>query len=163
MKIAHIERESMVDGAGIRMAVFVQGCLRHCPGCHNQHTWDPRGGTEYTTEQLLELYDDNPLLDGITLTGGEPLLQAKELVPLAREVWKRGGTVWLYTGYYLHEINSGNAPAGTDKLIEYVDVIVDGPFLFQERDLSLKFRGSRNQNIWYHSGNNIWQRREDDD
>jgi len=145
-RCAGIVQESFVDGPGIRLAVFVQGCSHHCKGCHNQHTWDASGGFVTGTDFILHEYRSNPLLSGITLTGGEPMEQPKAMLILARRVHKLGGTVWCYTGYTLEELRAKKDPA-INNLLKEIDVLVDGPFILELRDLNLQWRGSSNQRI----------------
>ena len=142
VRIAGIVSESIVDGVGIRYAIFMQGCLRHCKGCQNPSTHDLNGGRIVDTRELIDAVKKNPLLSGITLTGGEPLLQLDAAIELARETKKLGLNVWCYTGCTLEEI-----PAAAQELLKYVDVLVDGPFVEELRDLELQFRGSSNQRI----------------
>lgn len=141
LRVAGIEPESVVDGDGIRMTIFFQGCSHHCPGCQNPSTWDPNKPVkEMTPEEIVEEYKKNPLLNGITLSGGEPYEQDVFVVDqLCKKIHELGGDVWCYTGYDIEEIKW---------TLEDVDYIVDGPFVQEERDLSLAFRGSRNQRIW---------------
>ena len=139
IRIAGIEKESVVDGEGIRYAVFMQGCLRKCKGCHNPSTHALDGGEITDTSEIIEDIKKNPLLSGITLTGGEPLLQLDAAVELARETKKIGLNVWCYTGYKFEEI--------PQKLLNVVDVVVDGAFVEELKDLTLNFRGSSNQRI----------------
>lgn len=145
-RCAGIVQESYVDGPGIRLAVFVQGCSHRCNGCHNQHTWDPAQGYLTGTDFIIHEYKSNPLLCGVTLTGGEPMEQPKPMTIIAREVHKLGGTVWCYTGYTLEELK---AFRNTDinNFLKEIDVLVDGPFILSLRDLSLQWRGSSNQRI----------------
>ena len=148
MRIAGIVKESVVDGPGLRAVVVFQGCPHQCPGCHNPETWDPNGGYEATAEEIWAAlgYDENPLLSGITLTGGEPLLQPAAALALARMARARGGNVLLYTGYTWEEILS--LPSGTVKeLLTHLELVVDGPFRQDEKEEGLVFRGSRNQRI----------------
>ena len=139
IRIAGIEKESVVDGEGIRYAVFMQGCLRKCKGCHNPSTHALDGGEIMDTSEIIEDIKKNPLMSGITLTGGEPLLQLDAAVELARETKKLGLNVWCYTGYKFEEI--------PQKLLNVVDVVVDGAFVEELKDLTLNFRGSSNQRI----------------
>lgn len=145
-RCAGIIQESYVDGPGIRLAVFVQGCSHRCEGCHNQHTWDPTQGYLTGTDFIIHEYKSNPLLSGITLTGGEPMEQPKPMTIIAKHVHKLGGTVWCYTGYTLEELK---ALRNTDinNFLKEIDVLVDGPFILSLRDLSLQWRGSSNQRI----------------
>jgi anaerobic ribonucleoside-triphosphate reductase activating protein len=147
-RIAGIVKESVVDGPGLRAVVFFQGCPHHCPGCHNPQTWDPKGGYEATPEEIWAAlgYDQNPLLSGITITGGEPLMQPDAALTLARMTRARGGNVMLYTGYTWEEIIA--LPSGTVReLLDQLELLVDGPFLREEKEEGLVFRGSRNQRI----------------
>lgn len=142
IRIAGIVEESIVDGTGLRYAIFMQGCVRRCKGCQNPATHDINGGRIVDTSELIDAIKKNSLLAGITLTGGEPLLQLDAAVELARETKKLGLNVWCYTGYTLEEI-----PDAAQELLKYVDVLVDGPFVEELRDLELDFRGSSNQRI----------------
>lgn len=140
IRIAGVVPESFVDGAGIRYAVFMQGCLRRCAGCHNPNTHDLNGGYLVDTEELISGMKRNSLLTGLTLSGGEPFLQAEAATELAKAAKRIGLNVWCYTGYRFEDL-----PHST--LINYVDVLVDGEFILRLRDLNLKFRGSSNQRI----------------
>ena len=142
IRIAGIIPESFVDGEGIRYAVFMQGCHRHCEGCQNPATHALDGGKIIDTAEIIAAIKRNPLLAGITLTGGEPLLQIPAATELAKAVKNLGLNVWCYTGFVFEEI-----PDAAQELLNYVDVLVDGPFILAQRDLELDFRGSRNQRI----------------
>ena len=150
MRISAIVRESIVDGPGIRFVVFTQGCHHHCPGCHNPETHDPDGGYLITPEELAAEFkksiSDNPLLDGVTITGGEPLLHASELLSFLPAVREAGFNIWLYTGYTIEEIITCGCPEQM-QLIEAVDRVVDGRFLTEQRTLDVPFVGSKNQRI----------------
>lgn len=147
-RLAGIEPESIVDGTGLRMAVFFQGCKHACTGCHNPQTWDMNGGRLYNTEDILEEYSKNRLLNGVTLTGGDPVYQPEAATEIAKGVHDMSGDVWLYTGYTIEALVSLNDD-NVNKLIDNVDVIVDGPFIESQKDITLRFRGSRNQRILY--------------
>lgn len=157
IKIAGTVNDSIVDGPGLRYAVFVQGCSHHCPGCQNPHTWSFDGGIETHTELLIEEMKKNPLLSGLTLSGGEPFEQPEACLDLAQEAHKMGLNVWCYTGYtweelMLKEYDSVEA-ARKDKmpakaaLMMCIDVLVDGPFIKEEKTLELSWRGSKNQRL----------------
>ena len=146
IRIAGIARDSIVDGEGIRLTVFTQGCPRRCPGCHNPDTQPTDGGRVTTVGAVLQDLDANPLLTGLTLSGGEPFLQPAALIPLARAAHERGLDVWSYTGYTLEELRAQKNPA-VDALLDELDVLVDGDYREEERDLTLHFRGSRNQRV----------------
>lgn len=148
MKLSGIISQSITDGVGLRMVVFTQGCPHRCPGCHNPHTHDYDGGMEYKTATIMNKYIKNPLLAGITFSGGEPFVQAKELIPLADAVYSHDGTVWCYTGYTWEElIKKCDDDPSVRSLLERIDVLVDGRYEEAQRDLTLRFRGSRNQRI----------------
>ena len=146
MRIYGLVQDSIVDGPGFRFVCFVQGCPHHCPGCHNPDSHDPAGGREMDVEEVAAQMLSNPLTDGLTLSGGEPMEQAADCLRLAERAHGAGLNVWCYTGYTLeHLLQEGT----TDQraLLEQVDVLVDGPFLLAERTLSLPWRGSRNQRL----------------
>ena len=146
IRIAGIARDSIVDGEGIRLTVFTQGCPRRCPGCHNPDTQPLVGGHTTTVRAVTAELDANPLLTGLTLSGGEPFLQPGALLPLARAAHARGLDVWSYTGYTLEELRAQGDPA-VNALLDELDVLVDGDYRAEERDLTLHFRGSRNQRV----------------
>lgn len=145
MRIAGIMENSIVDGPGIRVTVFVQGCDKACPGCHNEQTWDYAGGEEWSVDDLLKQVQLIAIENRITVSGGEPLDQCAEVSALLSALKEKGWDVWLYTGYVLENLNEEQRA-----VLAYVDVLVDGPFLLQQRSLSLKWRGSFNQRILYH-------------
>ena len=145
-RLAGIVNDSIVDGPGLRLAVFFQGCPYDCPGCHNPDSHDPLGGQLADTEEICRLMDRNPLLSGITLSGGEPLLQPGAALALARHAKEKGLTVWLFSGALFEEIVKRRDEA-TASLLRLVDVLVDGPFVLSQRSLDLRFRGSRNQRL----------------
>ncbi|MDR1604528.1 MAG: 4Fe-4S cluster-binding domain-containing protein [Gracilibacteraceae bacterium] len=145
LRIADLVNDSIVDGPGLRLAVFCQGCRRRCPGCHNPATWAEDGGRLTETGEILAAAARNPLLDGLTITGGEPLLQAAAAAELAAGARERGLHVTLYTGYTWEEITAG--PPDWQALLRSVNLLVDGPFAARERDIDLLFRGSANQRL----------------
>jgi anaerobic ribonucleoside-triphosphate reductase activating protein len=148
LRLAGVIRESVVDGPGWRFVIFAQGCPHHCPGCHNPETHDPTGGYTGTVAALLKELDKNPLLRGVTLSGGEPFAQAQPFAVLAREVRARGLDVIAYSGYTFEELVDGaDAENGWMELLRSIDTLVDGRFILAERTLNLPFRGSRNQRI----------------
>ena len=146
IRIAGRVVDSIVDGPGLRYALFVQGCPRSCPGCHNPQTHDPNGGLETTTEEIFKEIRSNPLLDGATFSGGEPFMQARPLVELARWIKERGLNLVVYTGYCWEELIEANDP-DWNALLELTDALVDGPFVQSLRDWKLKYAGSSNQRI----------------
>lgn len=144
INVAGIVNDSITDGPGIRLTLFVQGCPRACPGCHNPQTQPFEGGTKMTPEEILDKIKSNPLLDGVTFSGGEPMSQAENLIPLAREIKKLGLNLFVYTGFLYEELEKVK---GAKELLSYVDILVDGPFIQGKRDYRLKFKGSTNQRI----------------
>jgi anaerobic ribonucleoside-triphosphate reductase activating protein len=148
IKIAGIVEESIVDGPGIRFVVFTQGCRHNCPGCHNPHTHSFEEGSLIDVDDIINKMRSNPLLDGITLSGGEPFEQAKALGVLSAKVKALGYNVMTYTGYTYEYITQNKARIdGWDKLLSLTDVLVDGKFELAKKNLLLKFRGSENQRI----------------
>lgn len=145
LRLASIVEESIVDGPGLRFTVFVQGCPHGCKGCHNPGTHAFDGGYTASVSQILELYTQNPLLQGITLSGGEPFTQAGVLCSLAEGVKALGGDVVTYTGYVYEDL-VGMSPE-VNKLLELTDLLIDGPYMEELRDLELLFRGSSNQRL----------------
>ena len=146
LRIAGVVGDSIVDGPGLRLTVFTQGCPHRCPGCHNPQTHDFAGGYDAEVEELFEQYRENPLLRGVTLSGGEPFCQPEPLAELARLVHGAGGDVFCYTGYTYEQLLGLDDPA-VAALLREVDVLIDGPYLEAQRDLTLLFRGSANQRL----------------
>lgn len=145
LRIAGTANDSIVDGPGIRFTVFTQGCPHHCEGCHNPQTHDFEGGQICDTEELLKKISGNPLLDGVTFSGGEPFCQAKALAELGREVKKLGLDIITYTGYEFEELYKNREKNGWSELLEVTDILIDGKFILAQKDWNIKFRGSRNQ------------------
>ena len=146
LRIAGTINDSVVDGDGYRYTIFTQGCPHHCRGCHNPETWNPEGGKDADTEELMAEIRANSLLEGVTFSGGEPFAQPAPLLQIAREAHAQGLDVWSYTGYVLNELIAMHDP-DVDALLNELDVLVDGPFVIEGRDLTLRFRGSRNQRV----------------
>lgn len=144
IRLAGIEPASITDGPGFRYTVFVQGCPHKCPGCHNPQTHDFSGGMEADTEMLLEDFAADPLLAGMTFSGGEPFCQPAPLAQLAQKVHALGKTVVCYSGWTYEQLLAMEDPA-VQALLSACDVLVDGPFLLEQRNLDLRFRGSENQ------------------
>jgi len=146
MKIFGLVQDSIVDGPGFRFACFVQGCPHHCPGCHNPGSHDPNGGREMTVEEVAAELLKNPMTDGLTLSGGEPFAQAADCLRLAKTAHSHGLNVWSYTGWTFERLRD----EGTQEqkaLLEELDVLIDGPFVLEQRTLALPWRGSRNQRV----------------
>jgi len=146
LKISGTVDDSIVDGEGYRFTIFTQGCPHACPGCHNPQTHDREGGYLVDTDDLYRQICENPLLSGVTFSGGEPFLQPQPLAELARKLQTRGLNITTYTGYTLDELQRLQSLA-INELLDVTDILIDGPFLLAERDLTLAFRGSHNQRI----------------
>ena len=146
LRIAGVVRESIVDGPGLRFVVFVQGCPHHCPGCHNPQSHDFSGGQLYPVERILDEICKNPMIHGVTFSGGEPFCQPGPLAELAKKVHQRGLDVMVYSGWTLEELQAMENPQ-VHALLEQADYLVDGPFLLEQRDIELNFRGSANQRV----------------
>lgn len=148
LRLAGIVKESVVDGPGIRMVVFVQGCPHRCLGCHNPDSHDSAGGYESSTEEIIAALPDGKLVSGLTLSGGEPFIQASALVMIAAEAKLRGLSVVTYTGYRFEKLlEVGDRDPSVLELLKLTDILVDGPYEQDRRDISLAFRGSANQRL----------------
>ena len=145
IRIAGVVNDSIVDGAGMRFTMFTQGCPHGCPGCHNPQTHDFSGGTEMETDELIRRFRRNPLLDGITLSGGEPFCQSEACLQLAQAAHAAGLNVWSYSGYTFEELVNGKEE--WKNLLLELDVLVDGRFILEKRTLECRFRGSSNQRL----------------
>lgn len=145
MKVMNIIHDSVVDGEGLRTVIFFAGCPHQCVGCHNPESWKMTNGKDMSVEEIFAEVVSNPLTD-VTFSGGEPLIQAKELVKLAKKIKEHGKNIWVYSGFTYEEILNARDPYKR-KVLKYCDVLVDGRFLIEERDLSLRFKGSRNQRM----------------
>ncbi|MCD8012146.1 MAG: anaerobic ribonucleoside-triphosphate reductase activating protein [Lachnospiraceae bacterium] len=145
LDLAGIVSDSIVDGPGIRTTIFCQGCPHHCPGCQNPETWPFGAGTPMEPEAVAEIIRQNPLVRGVTFSGGEPFAQAAEFARLGRMLKADGYEIAAYTGFLFEELFEGTAEQR--ELLETINVLIDGPFLLKERSLELNFRGSRNQRI----------------
>ena len=156
MNYANIKKYDIADGPGVRVSLFVSGCRHHCKGCFNAETWDFNYGQPYTAETEAEIIDalKSSYIAGFTLLGGEPFepenqVEMVKLLKKIRETYPEK-SIWCYTGY-LYDVDL--SPSGkvftevTQEMLSYIDTLVDGEFIEEEKDLSLKFRGSRNQRI----------------
>ncbi|WP_406242087.1 anaerobic ribonucleoside-triphosphate reductase activating protein [Tissierella carlieri] len=144
IRIAGIEEESIVDGPGIRFVIFTQGCNHQCIGCHNPETHSFDGGELVDIDSIVNMIKENPLLDGITISGGEPFEQSLECSILAKKVKVLGLSVVTYTGYTFEEILHNKK--FRDLLLQ-TDLLIDGKFDISEKSMMLQFRGSTNQRI----------------
>ena len=148
MRILDIIHQTTADGPGFRVSVYAAGCNHRCPGCHNPQSWDMKGGREMTVEEVFAEIEKDDFSTGVTFTGGDPFYQVEEFTELAKLIKERTTkNIWCYTGF-THEEIVGNEKLSV--LLPYLDALVDGPYIESQRDLSLRFRGSKNQRIIEH-------------
>ena len=138
----------MLNGDGIRVSLWVSGCSLHCKGCQNPQTWRFNSGIPFDKNALQELYEalDKPYIQGLTLTGGNPMDNMPEILHICRTVKERfpNKDIWLYSGYTFEEIQSWEIGV---YILDYVDILVDGPYIEEQRNTSLQWRGSSNQRV----------------
>lgn len=149
MNISGIMYDSIVDGEGIRNTIFFSECHHHCKGCHNPETWDKNYGYEFTKElqnEFINQCKNNVLLDGITLSGGDPMYSSIEIIPFIKKFKSECPNldIWIYSGFSYEDILQNK---DMNKLLKLCDVLVDGIFIEELRDTTIKFRGSTNQRI----------------
>ena len=143
-----IQTDSIVDGAGIRSVIWFQGCSHDCPGCHNPETHDFKAGTERTIASLKKEIKALEYQDGVTFSGGDPMMQIDALCELAKCVKDCGMNVWVYTGYTWDEVlKLGEANPKYMEVLNYIDILVDGRFVMALKSFDVEFRGSSNQRI----------------
>ena len=143
MRVLNIAEGTSVDGPSLRTSIYFAGCTHHCEGCHNPQSWDPQGGKDWTLDELMHVIRENDF--HVTFSGGDPLLQVKELTQLAKRIkTELGKNIWCYTGYLWENVIQNPQYL---ELLKYVDVLVDGPFVLAQRDISLLFKGSPNQRL----------------
>ena len=148
LRIAGIQKDSIVDGPGVRLSVYFQGCSHCCPGCHNPETHDPQAGCEITVAGLTGIIDSCRFLDGVTLSGGEPFEQAQAAAALARAVASRNLNLVLYSGYTFEQLLAASySDPDIRFLLDSAFLLVDGPYVHAEQDYNLAYRGSRNQRL----------------
>ncbi len=149
IRLAGTVNESIVDGPGFRFAVFTQGCPHHCKGCHNPQTHDFNGGYIADTDDFIDMIQSDPLLDGVTFSGGEPFCQCEALADMAKKVKTIDGgrlDIISYTGYTFEYLTEHKDDIkGCDELLNQLDYLVDGKFVEEQKSFELKFRGSKNQ------------------
>ena len=139
----------MADGPGFRISIYCAGCCHHCKGCHNPQSWDFDAGHWMTVDELLDIIKADSL-SNVSFSGGDPFYQVDAFTELARRIKaETGKTIWCWTGFTLEEIQ---ADPSLSRMLPYLDVLVDGPFILEQRDTNLLFRGSPNQRIIYLHG-----------
>lgn len=146
MNYSGIIKTDIANGEGVRVSLFVSGCSHHCKNCFNPETWNPDFGEHYNNNTKKEIFEllDRPYIYGLTLLGGDPLYcdNRKEITKLCKEIKEKipNKDIWLYTGYNYEDIRDL-------EIINYIDVLIDGKFIQEQRDVTLKWRGSRNQRV----------------
>lgn len=133
-----------VDGPGLRTSIYFAGCAHRCPGCHNPQTWDFAAGEEKSVEEVMTIINYNRF--NVTFSGGDPIYQAEAIIPLAKAIKDAGYTLWCYTGFTYEELLEHPTPA-VAQLLQYIDYLVEGPYIESLRNTELTFRGSSNQRI----------------
>ena len=142
MRVVDLVEGTSVDGPGLRTTIYFAGCNHHCPGCHNPHTWNFDAGIEMSRQEIIDRIVENDF--DVTFSGGDPMYQSSDILPLARQIKSLGKTIWCYTGFLFEEILSSPEMSS---LLPYIDVVVDGQFIESLKDTDLIFRGSSNQRI----------------
>ena len=145
MKYAGLIKDDVNNGLGVGLTLFTQGCPHHCKGCQNPETWSFTGGKDYTPEvykEIIEYFINNSYATRLTLSGGDPLYSPQIITPLCEEIKKIRPDVkiWVYTGHVFEDVKD-------NPILQYIDVMIDGPFILEQRDITLAFRGSANQRI----------------
>lgn len=146
MRYAKIRSQDIANGPGIRVSIYVQGCSRHCKNCFNPETWDFNGGHIFNRrvkEQFLALAEEKMIV-GFSILGGEPLQQGKDMLDLVKSMKERfpNKTIWMWTGYKYEELDDQQR-----EIVSYIDTLVDGAFIEEEKCPSKRFKGSSNQRI----------------
>ena len=144
INVAGFNKNSITDGPGFRFVIFAQGCVHGCKGCHNPETHPFGTGENYSVADLIAMIRKNPMIKGVTFSGGDPFCQPKEFALLGRELKKLGYEICAFTGY-LYEALAKDENDDKFSLLKEVDILIDGPFVESEKSMDLKFKGSRNQ------------------
>ncbi len=142
MRVLDIIAGTPVDGPGLRTSIYFAGCTHHCQGCHNPESWDLGGGNDMSIDEIAARVIEEDF--DVTFTGGDPFAQVDSLIELAKKIKALGKNIWCYTGYTYEEIVTDER---LSRLLPYIDVLVDGPFMMDKRDVKLLFRGSSNQRL----------------
>lgn len=153
MRILDITYPDVNNGTGFRVTLWVSGCSHRCKGCHNPETWDFKAGHKFCDDDKKVLFNalGSDYIKGLTLSGGDPICSYGDVLSLVSEIKEKfkDKDIWLFTGFTKEEMDDKY-----NEILKYIDVLVDGKFIEEEKDLSLAFRGSRNQRIWVKGGNN---------
>lgn len=144
VRIGGLVTDSLVDGPGLRFVIFFQGCPHHCPGCHNPHSWDFSGGMTKDISELVGLWKQNKMIDGLTFSGGEPFAQANSLLVLLEKAKESGLNTLIYTGYRYEELLKNELYKA---ILALTDILIDGLYVEGEKSANLLYRGSANQRI----------------
>lgn len=144
IKVLNIIQDSIVDGPGLRATIFFAGCPHKCKGCHNPESWNINYGEDYSIAEILSIIKSNTITQGVTLSGGDPFFQPKEAAALSKVLKENGYNLWMYTGFKYEDILKDPQQKA---LMTEADVLVDGKFVLEKKDLTLPFRGSSNQRI----------------
>lgn len=147
INVLGIEKHSSVNGPGVRYVLFTQGCPHHCPGCQNPESWRTDGGVLYDVEDIVKDIFSTSYIDGVTLSGGDPLWQGKAVLELVKALKKKNYNIWCYTGWTYEEIDSLKAGIEAKEVLSYIDVLVDGPFVQSLLSTACLYRGSSNQRL----------------
>lgn len=142
LQVVDIVEGTSVDGPGLRTSIYLAGCEHHCPGCHNPGTWSFDAGRQMDIDEIVGIIDYNNF--DVTFSGGDPMYNAKSLLPLARRIKESGRNIWCYTGFSFEQVIQNEDMRA---LLDYIDVLVDGPYIESRRNTELLFRGSDNQRL----------------
>ena len=149
IRVLDIAYQTMADGPGFRTAIYCAGCAHHCPGCHNPQSWDFEAGKWMEVDELLDIIKADSM-SNVSFSGGDPFYQAEAFTELARKIkTETDKTIWCWTGFSYEEVLADEKMAA---MLPWLDVLVDGPFILEQRDTTLLFRGSPNQRIIYLHG-----------
>jgi anaerobic ribonucleoside-triphosphate reductase activating protein len=149
IRVLKIVEQTMADGPGFRTAIYCAGCLHHCKGCHNPQSWAMDGGEWMEIDDIMKVIKADSM-SNVTFSGGDPFYQVEGFTALAKRIKEETSkTIWCWTGFTIEEIRADERLA---QLLPWIDVLVDGPFILEQRDTQLLFRGSPNQRIIYLHG-----------
>lgn len=142
IRVVDIVSGTTVDGPGFRTSIYFAGCSHKCQGCHNPSTWPFDSGEDMTIDEIMRRIEEEGY--DVTFSGGDPMYQAEAIIPLAKRIRAAGYNIWCYTGFTYEEVVKSPIMR---RLLPYIDVLVDGPFIESQKDISLLFRGSSNQRL----------------